>query len=87
MITVFTNGVFDILHPGHVRYLQAARALGHGDSYELVHAREAQRLRLRERHRQQYVPGSEIRIPFGPDEELPYSWSTLDTPARARARG
>jgi rfaE bifunctional protein nucleotidyltransferase chain/domain len=26
---VFTNGVFDILHPGHVRYLRAARA--HGD--------------------------------------------------------
>jgi rfaE bifunctional protein nucleotidyltransferase chain/domain len=26
---VFTNGVFDILHPGHLRYLQAARA--HGD--------------------------------------------------------
>lgn len=26
---VFTNGVFDILHPGHVRYLSAARA--HGD--------------------------------------------------------
>jgi rfaE bifunctional protein nucleotidyltransferase chain/domain len=26
---VFTNGVFDILHPGHVRYLKAARA--HGD--------------------------------------------------------
>lgn len=25
---VFTNGVFDILHPGHVRYLEAARALG-----------------------------------------------------------
>jgi D-beta-D-heptose 7-phosphate kinase/D-beta-D-heptose 1-phosphate adenosyltransferase len=25
---VFTNGVFDVLHPGHVRYLQAARALG-----------------------------------------------------------
>ena len=25
---VFTNGVFDILHVGHVRYLQAARALG-----------------------------------------------------------
>ena len=22
---VFTNGVFDLLHPGHVRYLQAAR--------------------------------------------------------------
>lgn len=26
---VFTNGVFDILHPGHLRYLQASRR--HGD--------------------------------------------------------
>jgi rfaE bifunctional protein nucleotidyltransferase chain/domain len=26
---VFTNGVFDLLHPGHLRYLQAARR--HGD--------------------------------------------------------
>lgn len=25
---VFTNGVFDLLHVGHVRYLTAARALG-----------------------------------------------------------
>ena len=25
---VFTNGVFDILHPGHLRYLQQARELG-----------------------------------------------------------
>ena len=25
---VLTNGVFDLLHPGHVRYLIAARALG-----------------------------------------------------------
>jgi D-glycero-beta-D-manno-heptose 1-phosphate adenylyltransferase len=25
---VFTNGVFDLLHPGHVRYLQQARRLG-----------------------------------------------------------
>ncbi len=25
---VFTNGVFDLLHPGHVRYLRQARALG-----------------------------------------------------------
>lgn len=25
---VFTNGMFDILHVGHVRYLQVARALG-----------------------------------------------------------
>jgi rfaE bifunctional protein nucleotidyltransferase chain/domain len=25
---VFTNGVFDLLHPGHLRYLQAARSHG-----------------------------------------------------------
>src|ERR1044072_5582893 len=25
---VFTNGVFDLLHVGHVRYLEQARALG-----------------------------------------------------------
>jgi D-beta-D-heptose 7-phosphate kinase/D-beta-D-heptose 1-phosphate adenosyltransferase len=25
---VLTNGVFDLLHPGHIRYLQAARAEG-----------------------------------------------------------
>jgi D-beta-D-heptose 7-phosphate kinase/D-beta-D-heptose 1-phosphate adenosyltransferase len=25
---VFTNGCFDLLHPGHVRYLQEARKLG-----------------------------------------------------------
>ena len=28
MTVVFTNGVFDLLHPGHVRYLREARALG-----------------------------------------------------------
>jgi D-beta-D-heptose 7-phosphate kinase/D-beta-D-heptose 1-phosphate adenosyltransferase len=28
LVVVFTNGVFDLLHPGHVRYLQAARAEG-----------------------------------------------------------
>jgi D-beta-D-heptose 7-phosphate kinase/D-beta-D-heptose 1-phosphate adenosyltransferase len=27
-VVVFTNGVFDLLHPGHVRYLTAARSLG-----------------------------------------------------------
>ena len=25
---VFTNGCFDLLHPGHIRYLEQARALG-----------------------------------------------------------
>lgn len=28
MTTVFTNGVFDLLHAGHVHFLQQARALG-----------------------------------------------------------
>ena len=27
-MVVFTNGVFDVLHPGHTRYLTDARALG-----------------------------------------------------------
>ena len=27
-VVVFTNGCFDLLHPGHVRYLQEARRLG-----------------------------------------------------------
>lgn len=27
-VVVFTNGVFDLLHPGHVRYLTEARNLG-----------------------------------------------------------
>ena len=27
-IVVFTNGVFDLLHPGHVSYLAAARSMG-----------------------------------------------------------
>ncbi|MBV8170403.1 MAG: adenylyltransferase/cytidyltransferase family protein, partial [Candidatus Eremiobacteraeota bacterium] len=25
---VFTNGVFDLLHVGHIRYLESARSLG-----------------------------------------------------------
>ena len=27
-LIVFTSGIFDLLHPGHVRYLEEARALG-----------------------------------------------------------
>lgn len=27
-VVVFTNGIFDILHPGHIQYLTEARALG-----------------------------------------------------------
>jgi rfaE bifunctional protein nucleotidyltransferase chain/domain len=28
VITVFTNGCFDILHVGHIQYLEQSRALG-----------------------------------------------------------
>ena len=27
-LTVFTNGCFDLLHPGHIRYLETARQFG-----------------------------------------------------------
>jgi len=55
--------------------LHAARELGYTDPLELVHAREAQRLRLREQHRIDYPHGSEVEIPFGPSEQIPYSWT------------
>jgi len=55
--------------------LHAARALGYTDPLELVHAREAQRLRLLEQHRKDYQHGSEVEIPFGPSEQVPYSWA------------
>jgi 2,4-dienoyl-CoA reductase-like NADH-dependent reductase (Old Yellow Enzyme family) len=55
--------------------LHAARELGYTDPLELVHAREAQRLRLLEQHRKDYPQGSEVEIPFGPNEQIPYSWA------------
>jgi 2,4-dienoyl-CoA reductase-like NADH-dependent reductase (Old Yellow Enzyme family) len=55
--------------------LHAARELGYTDPLELVHAREAQRLRLLEQHRKDYPHGSEVEIPFGPSEQIPYSWA------------
>jgi 2,4-dienoyl-CoA reductase-like NADH-dependent reductase (Old Yellow Enzyme family) len=61
--------------------LHAARVLGHNEPFDLVHAREAQRLRLREQHRREYRPGTDIRIPFGPKEQVGYSWETL-SPAK-----
>lgn len=54
--------------------LHAARELGVADPLALVHPREAQRLRLLEQHRVQYPPGSTVDIPYGIDEQVPYSW-------------
>ena len=65
--------------------LHAARELGYTDPFDLVHAREAQRLRLREQHRREYAPGTEVRIPFGPSEQIAYSWSDLSPAARQRS--
>lgn len=54
-------------------------ALGGGDGLadplQLVHAREAQRLRQLEQHGRAYPRGSAIDIPFGIGEQLPYSWT------------
>ncbi len=64
--------------------LQAARALGYHDPLDLVHAREAQRLRLREQHRKEYPPGMALEIPFGTDELVPYSWESFNPGERTR---
>ena len=64
--------------------LHAARALGCADPLGLVHEREAQRLRLRERHREEHPPGSEVEIPFGPNESIPYSWPARSARPRDR---
>jgi rfaE bifunctional protein nucleotidyltransferase chain/domain len=42
---VFTNGVFDILHVGHVRYLEQARALGDALVVALNSDRTARKLK------------------------------------------
>jgi len=67
--------------------LHAARELGYADALELVHAREAQRLRLREQHSREYPPGSAVEIPFGPDERVAYSWSAGIAQPRDRRQG
>lgn len=55
--------------------LHAARALGCADPLALLHAREAQRLRQLEQHSKSYPPGSAVEIPFGPEEQVAYSWA------------
>lgn len=64
--------------------LYAARALGYAEPLDLVHAREAQRLRLREQHRKATPPGSTVQIPFGPGEQVNYSWDARSAEPRGR---
>jgi len=46
---IFTNGVFDVLHAGHVSYLAQARALGASLVVALNTDRSAKRLGLIDR--------------------------------------
>jgi 2,4-dienoyl-CoA reductase-like NADH-dependent reductase (Old Yellow Enzyme family) len=64
--------------------LHAARALGLADPLALVHAREAQRLKLREQHRTEYPPDTEVAIPFAPGELVAYSWAARSPGPRDR---
>jgi 2,4-dienoyl-CoA reductase-like NADH-dependent reductase (Old Yellow Enzyme family) len=64
--------------------LHAARVLGCEDPLALVHEREAQRLRLREQHRRQYPAGRTVEIPFGPQEQVSYSWESMIAGRRAQ---
>ena len=64
---VFTNGVFDLLHPGHLRYLRAARRLGDVLVVGLNSDRSVRRLAkgpdrplLRERDRAEMLAGLEM---------------------------
>ncbi len=54
--------------------LHAARELGVADPSALLHPREAQRLRQLAQHAREYPAGSTIGIPFGPGEQVSYSW-------------
>ncbi len=64
---VFTNGVFDLLHPGHLRYLRAARRLGDLLVVGLNSDRSVRRLAkgpdrplVRERDRAEMLAGLEM---------------------------
>jgi len=56
--------------------LHAARELGVADPLALVHPREAQRLRQLEQHAREYPRGSAVAVPYGTEEQAPYSWDT-----------
>lgn len=77
---VFTNGVFDLLHPGHVRYLRAAKRLGDVLVVGINSDRSARRLGkgparplVPERDRAELVAGLEMvdyAVIF--DQDTPY---------------
>lgn len=77
---MFTNGVFDLLHPGHVRYLRAARRLGDLLVVGLNSDRSARRLGkepgrplVRERDRAEVLAALEmVDYVIAFDDDTPY---------------
>jgi len=77
---VFTNGCFDLLHPGHVRYLAQARALGDALVVALNSDRSVRILKgqgrpiLNEKERVEVIAALEaVDYVTIFDEETPYS--------------
>ena len=62
---VFTNGVFDLLHPGHVRYLQAARALGDALIVGLNSDRSVRAIKGADRPINEESERAEVLLAFG----------------------
>ena len=79
-LVVFTNGFFDLLHPGHVRYLQAARRLGDAlilgvNSDRSVRANKGPERPINPEHERAEVLGAlacvDLAVIF--DEDTPYA--------------
>jgi rfaE bifunctional protein nucleotidyltransferase chain/domain len=76
---VFTNGVFDLLHPGHVHYLTKARRLG---THLIVAANDdesAQRMKGWKRPLNDLTSRMEILAALEPVDFV--TWFQQDTPA------
>jgi 2,4-dienoyl-CoA reductase-like NADH-dependent reductase (Old Yellow Enzyme family) len=54
--------------------VHAAKELGHPDPLGMLPDPESFRLRKREAQASEYLPGSEVSIPFGHEENVRYSW-------------
>ena len=86
-LVVFTNGVFDLLHPGHVRYLQDARRLGQAlivgvNSDRSVRANKGPERPINPEHERAEVLGAlscvDIAVIF--DEDTPHELITQVQP-------
>jgi len=86
-LVVFTNGVFDLLHPGHVRYLQDARRLGNAlivgvNSDRSVRANKGPERPINPEHERAEVLGAlacvDLAVIF--DEDTPHALITQVQP-------